>query len=630
VGGDNREVTGPMNSDPLAAATSAPHPGNVALIWRLLALAWRYPMECGRVLALQIILLVMGLAGVNFIGFGIDYLRSVLQPGVPTPIWFFGLAPSPDTSPHAVLTVIGSAILAFALLRAGLNYVYALAIARLVHARVLLQLRTELYEKIQRLSFRFFDTHGSSGLINRVIGDVQALRGFVEVAMAQGIILVLSLAVYLAYMVHLSVQLTMVCLASTPILVGLSVSFSRRVRPQYVRNRDLMDRLFLQLGESLQGVHTIKGFARESLQAEKFQRANDAVRDQQESIFRRVSRFSPTIGFISQLNIFLLLGYGGWLVVHDRLPLGSGLVVFATLLQQFAQQVGKVADIANTVQQSLTSAQRVFEILDAPVEIQSAANARKLGRVRGQIELDHVTFGYKPGEPVLRDITLRVEPGQCVAILGVTGSGKSSLLSLIPRFYDPQDGRVRIDGHDVRDLDLHDLRRQIGLVFQESFLFSHSIGANIAFGHPQATREQMQRAARTAAAHDFIMDFPAGYDTVLGELGAGLSGGQRQRLAIARALLLDPPILLMDDPTASIDPETEREIFTAMHRAIAGRTTLIVAHRLSTLQRADLVVVLDRGRIVQSGHHETLLRMKGPYRRAARIQLTELPPILAG
>jgi ABC-type multidrug transport system fused ATPase/permease subunit len=577
-----------------------------------------------------VMLLVLGLTGVNFIGFGIDYLRSVLQSGVPAPSWFFGLTPPTDASPYAVLGVVGSTLLAFALVRAGLNYIYATAIARLVHARVLLELRTELYAKLQRLSFRFFDTHGSGALINRVIGDVQALRGFVEVSMAQGIILVLSLAVYLAYMLHLSIELTLVCLASTPLLVGLAVTFSRRVRPQYVRNRELMDRLFLQLGESLQGVHTIKGFAREELQAQKFQGANRAVRDQQESIFRRVSRFSPTIGFMSQFNIFLLLGYGGWLVVHDRLPLGAGLVVFAALLQQFAQQVAKVADITNTVQQSLTSAQRVFEILDAPVEIQNAPNARKLGRARGLVELDHVTFGYKPGEPVLHNIALRAEPGQCIAILGATGAGKSSLLSLIPRFYDPQEGCVRVDGHDVRELDLQDLRRQIGLVFQESFLFSHSIGANIAFGHPQATREQLERAATLAAAHDFIMDLPEGYDTVLGELGAGLSGGQRQRLAIARALLLEPPILLMDDPTASIDPETEHEILAAMQQAIAGRTTFIVAHRLSTLQRADLVIVLDHGRIVQSGRHETLLRIKGPYRRAARLQLADLPPLVAG
>jgi ATP-binding cassette subfamily B protein len=613
----------------IAAPPSAAH-GNAALLRRLLGLAWRHPFECAGVLGLQVVLLVIGLTGVNFIGFGIDYLRSVLQPGIAPPRWFFGWTAPAGASPHAVLGVIGAALLGFALLRAGLNYVYAVAVARLVHARILLELRTELYAKLQRLSFRYFDTHGSGALINRVIGDVQALRGFVEVALAQGVILTLSLAVYLAYMLHLSVELTLACLASTPVLVALSIAFSRRVRPLYVRNRDLMDALFLQLGESLQGVHTIKGFARDDLQAQKFQRANDAVTGQQESIFRRVSRFSPTIGFISQFNIFLLLGYGGWLVVHDRLPLGVGLVVFATLLQQFAQQVAKVADISNTIQQSLTSAQRVFEILDAPVEIQNAPHARALGSARGLVEFDHVTFGYKPGEPVLHDITLRVEPGQCVAILGATGAGKSSLLSLIPRFYDPQAGSVRIDGYDVRDLDLHDLRRQIGLVFQESFLFSHTVGANIAFGHPQATREQLERAATIAAAHEFIMELPQGYDTMLGELGAGLSGGQRQRLAIARAVLLEPPILLMDDPTASVDPETEHEIFAAMQRAIAGRTTFIVAHRLSTLQRADLVVVLDRGRIVQTGRHDALLRMKGPYRRVARLQLADLPPLVAG
>jgi ATP-binding cassette subfamily B protein len=209
----------------------------------------------------------------------------------------------------------------------------------------------------------------------------------------------------------------------------------------------------------------------------------------------------------------------------------------------------------------------------------------------------------------------------------MTGSGKSTLLSLIPRFYDPQSGRVCVDGHDVRTLHLEDLRRQIGLVFQESFLFSHTIGANIAFGRPQATREQLERAATIAAAHEFIMELPQGYDTVIGESGTDLSGGQRQRLAIARAVLLDPPILLMDDPTAAIDPETEHQILAALDRAVAGRTTFIAAHRLSILQRADLVVVLDQGRIVQTGRPEDLLRVKGPYRRAAALQLAGLPPL---
>lgn len=595
------------------------------MLARLLGLAWRHRGLCLTVLALQTLLLVIGLVGVNFIGHGIDYVRSQVE-HVRTPV-IFGFEIPTGVPPYMVLGWISGLVLGVALVRAALNHLYANAVARLVHARILLDLRTDLYSKLQRLSFRYFDTHGSGALINRVLGDVQAIRIFIENVMMPSVILLISLGVYLVYMLQLSPSLTAACLASTPVLWAASVTFSRRVRPLYLRSRAFLDTLFLHLGESIQGVQTIKGFGRESLQAGKFCGANDAVRDQQREIFYRVSRFSPSIGFISQFNIFVLLGYGGWMVVNGRIPLGAGLVVFATLLQQFAQQVGKIADIANAAQQSLTSARRLFEILDAPVEIRNPATPRRIGRLRGAVAFENVTFGYNPAEPVLHDISFTVEPGQCVAVLGVTGAGKSTLLSLIPRFYDPQRGRVLVDGHDVRTLDLHELRRQIGLVFQESFLFSHTVGANIAFGHPDATRAQLERAATIAAAHEFIVGLPKGYDTVLGEMGVDISGGQRQRLAIARAVLLEPPILLMDDPTASIDPETEHEILEAMDRAIAGRTTFIVAHRLSTAQYADLVIVLDRGRIVQAGTHDRLLRVKGPYRKAAKLQLAEVPPL---
>jgi ATP-binding cassette subfamily B protein len=322
----------------------------------------------------------------------------------------------------------------------------------------------------------------------------------------------------------------------------------------------------------------------------------------------------------THINRVVLLGYGGYLFITGELAMGTGLVVFAGILNEFSSQVQQVGQIANSMQQSLVGAQRVFEVLDEPMEITSPPNALPLPKARGRVEFDRVTFGYED-EPVLDQVSFIAEPGQCVAILGATGSGKSTLLSLIPRFYDPDSGRVLIDGHDARQLDLDDLRRSVGLVFQESFLFSNSVEANIAFGHPEATSEQVERAARIAAAHEFVSAMEQGYQTILGEGGVGLSGGQRQRLAIARAVLLDPAILLLDDPTAAIDPETEGEILEAMEGAMAGRTTFIVAHRLSTLRRADRVIVLEHGRIVQAGTHEQLMDTRGQYRWAANLQV---------
>ncbi|MBS0260959.1 MAG: ABC transporter ATP-binding protein, partial [Planctomycetes bacterium] len=367
------------------------------------------------------------------------------------------------------------------------------------------------------------------------------------------------------------------------------------------------------------------GFGREPQEIARFGAALHEVERQQQEIFWKVSLFTPAIGILTQWNVVVLLGYGGWLVTQDRLPLGTGLVVFAGLLTQFATQVANLTNITNSVQQSLSGARRVFEILDTPIDIETPPQPVRLPRARGQLRLENVSFAYDAAGPaVLHEIQLTVEPGQCVALLGATGAGKSTLLSLISRFHDVTQGQVAVDGHDVRSLHLDDLRRNIGWVFQESFLFSNTIAANIAYGHPQASLAQIERAARLACAHDFIMETPDGYDTVLGEGGMNLSGGQRQRLAIARALLVDPAILLLDDPSAAIDPETEHEILIALKQAMRGRTTLIVAHRLSTLRHADLVLVLEQGRIVQRGTHAELREVSGPYRDMALAQAERL------
>ncbi len=603
-------------------SSSARSPSNAALVRRLFALAWRYRGHCLQVLFAQLVLLTLGLGGLSFTGIGIDYIRHQVD-GTPLGANRMHLALPADWLYWQVLALLAGLILAFAIARAFLNYFYAVSVNQLVQQRLVVDLRGEVYEKLQRLSFRFFDANNTSSIITRVTSDVQSVRMFVDQVLIQSVIMVISLTVYVLYMASLSPALTLACLATTPLLWLLSAWHTRRTQPEYAQNRTLVERMIQVFVESLQGIAVTKAFGREAEDRARFEAANDAVLTQQRVIFWRVSLFSPAIGFLTRINMMVLLAYGGWLVIHGQLPLGTGLVVFAGLLEQFSGQVNNVATIVNSVQQSLIGARRVFEILDAPIEVKNAPDAIRRPKLTGEVRFEGVSFSYSGVDAVLRDIDLVVRPGECVAILGATGAGKSVLMSLVPRFFDPTAGRVAIDGIDARRLELDDLRRNIGLVFQESFLFSNTVAANIAFGHPEATRAQIEQAARIAAAHEFIAKLPQGYDTVLGESGNSLSGGQRQRLAIARAVLLEPAILLLDDPTAAIDSETEHEIFEALDRAIAGRTTFIVAHRLSTLRRADFIIVLEGGRIVQRGTHEQLMREKGPYLHVASLQLVD-------
>jgi ATP-binding cassette subfamily B protein len=368
----------------------------------------------------------------------------------------------------------------------------------------------------------------------------------------------------------------------------------------------------------------VKGFAAEEHQVKKFEEANRNVSRQQQRIFRDLSVFTPATQFLSQLSLVILFGYGGWLYVQGLIPLGGGLVVFAGLLQQFNGQVANITTIANSVQQSFTAARRVFEVLDTPSEVQNTPNPVQPPRLRGALRFEGVSFGYFPDKPVLRDFSFEAAPGQIVGIFGMTGAGKTSLLGLIPRFYDPQQGRVLAEGVDLRDIDLDAYRRQIGIVYQESFLFSNTVAANISFGNPHASQSQIERAARIASAHDFICALPEGYQTVLGESGADLSGGQRQRLALARALLLEPPILILDDPTASVDSKTEQEIVAALRQAMSGRTTFVVSNRLSLLRRADTILVIDKGRLLDRGNHDELIKKPGTYRDTALLQFMNL------
>ncbi len=568
---------------------------------------------------MQITLVALNLSTLGMTGLGIDYLSSQVLNNASRPQWPFGLHPPDSWSPLHVIIALSSLILFVAMLTAGLKYFSAVASAALSQ-EVLVRIRTDVYSKLQHLSFKFYDNGESSSIINRAAGDASNVRSFVDGVIIKVLTVLLTLVVYLVYMLNMHVGLTLVCLASTPLLWIGAVVFSRLVQPAYRQASELGDVMIRTLVENLQGIQVVKGFAREAEQAKHFEEANHNIRDLKQSIFFRISTFQPAMGLLTQVNLLVLIGYGGTLVIRGELALGAGLFVFANLLHEFANQISQITNIVNSIQTSFASAERVFEVIDEPILIANAANAKRLEGVSDSIVLDSVTFGYHPDRAVLHDVSLRIEAGECVGITGPTGSGKTTLLSLLKRFYDVDSGSIRLDGVDVRQLNLDDVRRSIGIVFQDSFLFSNTVAANIAFGVPDATIEQIMRAATVAAADDFIGELADGLDSMVGEHGSNLSGGQRQRLALARAVVTDPSVLLLDDATASVDPETEYEIREAMVAAMRDRTTIVVSNRLSTLRQTDRIVVLIGGRIEAIGTHEELLESCDYYRELAELQ----------
>jgi ATP-binding cassette subfamily B protein len=592
--------------------------GRDTTLRRLLGIAWSYRTDCLQLLGLQLLVVFLTVAVYALAGVAIDFLRHCADRSVPAPALPF-FVPA-DAAERAVVAWLAAGILAAALLRAAISFVFGLVSVRFLHGRIVVNLRAQVFAKLQQLSFRFFDSNASGSIINRVTSDAHAVRIFIEGVLLQLAIITVTLVACSFYMLRTDWRLTLACLSVLPVQAWFAIRFSRKVRPAYEENRDLMDRMVLGFSENIQGIQVVKGFALEPRVYGRFAGWSEDIRVQKRKVFGEIALFWPVIDGLNRVAMFILVGYGGWLVARGEISLGTGLVAFAGLLQQFSAQVTTLAAVVDNAQVSLAGAKRIFEILDTDPGVATAPAARSPGRFLGHVAFEDVHFEYTENATVLHGIRFEAKPGQRIAIAGATGAGKSALLSLIPRFYDPRAGRVTLDGHDLRDLPLPELRRQVGMVFQENFLFSNTIAANIAFGHPDASQERIERAARIAGAHGFITALPEGYETHLGEGGVNLSGGQRQRLAIARALLLEPTVLLLDDPTSAIDAETEKEIMEAMESAMEGRTTFIVAHRLSTLRRADLILVLDHGRLVQQGTHAELMARDGHYRRAILVQ----------
>jgi ATP-binding cassette subfamily B multidrug efflux pump len=489
--------------------------------------------------------------------------------------------------------------------------------------RVAYDLKNKLYMHIQSLPFSFHDTAQTGQLMTRCTGDVNAIWNFASTGLLEIVNIVVMTVAVLIIMFTQDVRLSLIALAPMPILLALAVRFGGLARRLFNEIMQAVGKLNTVLQENLTGIQVVKGFAREPYEIGKYQTQNEEVFQKRIGVMRYFSINFPAMFTIIFVSTALILLFGGREVIAGQMTVGT-LIAFNGYVAMLGEPMRRLGFFINMFSEAIASAERIFTLLDEPIRIRSPQNARTLQRVEGRVTFENISFRYQNSdEYVLRDVDIEAEPGQVIALLGKTGSGKTTMVNLIPRFYDVTGGSVRVDGIDVRELELESLRRQIGIVLQESLLFSATIRENIAYGRLDASDDEIVSVAKAARAHDFILEFPDGYDTEVGERGTTLSGGQRQRIAIARALLMDPRILILDDSTSSVDTETEYLIQQALKALMQGRTTFVIAQRLQTLMYADQILVLDQGRIVERGQHEELLARKGPYREIYDLQLRD-------
>lgn len=480
-------------------------------------------------------------------------------------------------------------------------------------------LRNEILQKLAALSFSFHDRTEAGQILTRAMQDVERIRfltGRAVLRIVEGIVLILLTALVLLWM---NWQLALLILLTLPPLVHRAYHYGRLFRPLSFKIQDQLGQLTTLLEQNLRGVRIVKAFAQETAEMNRFEAENNKWFHLSQQSVRVQAANTPLLDLIANLGTVAILWYGGHLVIGGELTLGE-LVAFTTYLAMLIGPIRNMGRIIPMLAIAASAGERIFTILDTPEEIADAPNAQPLPRLRGRIQFDHVSFGYQSDHPILHDITFTAEPGQIVALMGATGSGKSTLINLIARFYEPTCGCIYLDGQDSQMTTINSLRRQIGFVMQDTLLFATNVRDNIAFGNPHASIETIIQAAKDAQAHDFIMAMPDGYESRVGERGVTLSGGQKQRLSIARALLTDPRLLILDDATASVDTQTEQLIQQALERLMRGRTTFIIAHRLSTVQRADLILLLENGRLTAQGRHEELLNSSPLYQQIYELQ----------
>jgi len=481
-------------------------------------------------------------------------------------------------------------------------------------------LRNAIHHKLSTLSFAYHDQAETGQLLSRAIQDVERIRFLTGRATLHLINGFFTFIATMAVMLAMNPRLALLAMLTTPLLFIQTFAFARKIRPMWRALQQQMATLTTRLEQNLRGMRIVKGFAQEPAEKARFEAENQVWFKLAAETARLQSINGPLMGFITNVGSIFIIWYGGRLVAQGELTLGA-LVAFTSYMGLLAGPVRMMGRIIPAIVQAVACGERIFDILDAESEVKEAPNAIPLPPVKGHVRLENVAFAYFGRHKVLDDVTVGAAPGQIIALLGATGSGKSTIINLIPRFYDVTQGRVTIDGHNVRDVTLNSLRSQIGIVLQETTLFADTIRANIAFGRPGASEEDIVAAAQAAQAHDFILEMPQGYETYVGERGATLSGGQKQRVAIARALLKDPRILILDDALSSVDTETERLIQMALERLMQGRTSFVIAQRLSTVRLADQILVLEKGHVVAQGTHEELLRTSGLYGEIYQRQL---------